>query len=64
MSIGIGFSGDPSPDDVVSLRLPNSSDVGWSEAGGGDRVGGISMDMSSYTGEAREGGSGNTTLGI
>jgi hypothetical protein len=27
MSIGIGFSGDPSPDDVVGLRPPNL-DVG------------------------------------
>jgi hypothetical protein len=54
MSMRIGFSGDPSPDDAVVLvcsflvSLPSpSSVIDQSKVGGGDRMGGSSRGMNS-----------------
>jgi hypothetical protein len=69
MSMIVGFSGDPSPNDVVvfpcpSLLPPSSSIVDQSKAGGGDRVGRGSMGTSCYSRKTWWEGSGNTTSGI
>jgi hypothetical protein len=69
MSMRIGFSGDPSPENVVALLCPpvlppNSSTVGRSEAGGGERAEGASMGISSCAREAQKGKLGNPVSGI